>query len=91
MKGRHWLLESDLKEGLTLRLDKSSRSILIILRQLGRIHEVGLQESDKMTGEGGGGRPNRAGHLGRIHGAGARAEPDHPTVIEYLEGALRVL
>ena len=40
MKGRYFLLETDLREGLTLKLDKTSKSILVILRQLGRISEV---------------------------------------------------
>ena len=40
MRGRHWLLETDLKDGSTLKLDKTSKSILIILRQLGRLQEV---------------------------------------------------
>ncbi len=40
IKGQHWLLEKDLKEGVSLRLDKSSRATLIILRQLGRLQEV---------------------------------------------------
>ena len=42
IKGRHWLLEMDLKDGVVLRLDKTSRSILVLLRHLGRIQEVGV-------------------------------------------------
>ncbi|GAX82030.1 hypothetical protein CEUSTIGMA_g9458.t1 [Chlamydomonas eustigma] len=40
LKGRYWLPETDLRDGATLKLDKSSKAILIMLRQLGRLQEV---------------------------------------------------
>ena len=56
MKGRHFLLESDLRDGMTLKLDKTSKSILIILRQLGRISEVSVDQGGVVT-------PNLDNHL----------------------------
>lgn len=44
IKGRHWFLESDLKDGITLKLDKTSKSILTVLRHLGRLQEVSGQQ-----------------------------------------------
>ncbi|KAG1680405.1 hypothetical protein FOA52_015496 [Chlamydomonas sp. UWO 241] len=38
--GRHFFLEADLKEGNTLRLDKSGKTMMVLLRHLGRVQEV---------------------------------------------------
>ena len=43
VKGSFFILESDLKSGQHLKLDKTSKSILTILRHLGRIKEVRIQ------------------------------------------------
>jgi len=40
LKGRMWVLESDLKSGAALRLDKTGKTILTLLRHLGRLVEV---------------------------------------------------
>jgi hypothetical protein len=40
IKGRHWFLESDLKDGLVIKLDKTGKSVLSLLRHLGRLTEV---------------------------------------------------
>lgn len=39
VKGRFWFLESDLKDGMAIKLDKTGRSILTVLRHLGRLNE----------------------------------------------------
>lgn len=41
VKGRFWFLEQDLKAGTVVKLDKSGRNLLMTLRHLGRIAEVG--------------------------------------------------
>ena len=40
LKGRSWVLESDLRAGSAVRLDKSGKSLLTLLRHLGRLQEV---------------------------------------------------
>lgn len=40
VRGRPWFLESSLKDGQVLRLDKSSKALLVLLRHLGRLQEV---------------------------------------------------
>lgn len=40
VKGCYWFLESDLKDGTALKLDKTGKSILTIMRHLGRLQEV---------------------------------------------------
>ncbi|PNH03055.1 Spindle and kinetochore-associated protein 1 [Tetrabaena socialis] len=40
IKGHFWLLESDLREGQLVRLDKSGKALLTLLRHLGRLTEV---------------------------------------------------
>ncbi|DBA94524.1 hypothetical protein WJX77_000633 [Trebouxia sp. C0004] len=40
IRGRHWFLESDLKGGATLKIDKTGKAILTVLRHLGRLIEV---------------------------------------------------
>ncbi len=40
IRGRHWFLESDLKGGATLKMDKTGKAILTVLRHLGRLIEV---------------------------------------------------
>lgn len=45
IKGRHWFVEGDLKEGLSIKLDKTGKSILTVLRHLGRLQEVGALAS----------------------------------------------
>lgn len=40
LKGKTWALESDLKSGAALRLDKTGKTILTLLRHLGRVSEV---------------------------------------------------
>jgi hypothetical protein len=41
-KGRAWVLEGDLKAGTHLRLDKTGKAILTVLRHLNRCQEVRL-------------------------------------------------
>ena len=41
--GRSWLLESDLRTGSAVRLDKSGRTLLTLLRHLGRLQELRVQ------------------------------------------------
>lgn len=36
LKGRSWVLESDLKSGAAVRLDKTGKTLLTLLRHLGR-------------------------------------------------------
>lgn len=40
LKGKVWVLEADLKSGAALRLDKTGKTILTLLRHLGRIGEA---------------------------------------------------
>ncbi|KAL0041368.1 hypothetical protein WJX79_001095 [Trebouxia sp. C0005] len=40
IRGRYWFLESDLKGGTTLKMDKTGKAILTVLRHLGRLTEV---------------------------------------------------
>ncbi|KFM24003.1 Spindle and kinetochore-associated protein 1-like protein [Auxenochlorella protothecoides] len=40
LRGQRWVLESDLKTGNALKLDKSGKAILTVLRHLGRISEA---------------------------------------------------
>ncbi|KAK9816900.1 hypothetical protein WJX72_006936 [[Myrmecia] bisecta] len=40
VKGRHWFMEGDLKNGTTLKMDKTGKSILTVLRHLGRMQEA---------------------------------------------------
>lgn len=50
MRGSHWFLESDLKDGTSLKLDKTGKSVLTVLRHLGRLQEVRCQlESGPVT------------------------------------------
>jgi hypothetical protein len=39
-KGRFWFFETDLKAGTAIRMDKTGKSILMLLRHLGRLQEV---------------------------------------------------
>jgi hypothetical protein len=39
-KGRFWFVETDLKSGSAIRMDKTGKSILMLLRHLGRLVEV---------------------------------------------------
>ncbi|KAF6266088.1 hypothetical protein COO60DRAFT_642581 [Scenedesmus sp. NREL 46B-D3] len=39
-KGRSWFLESDLRAGAAVKMDKSGKSMLMLLRNLGRLQEV---------------------------------------------------
>eukprot|EP00850_Spirogloea_muscicola_P022772 SM000311S11918 [mRNA] locus=s311:100657:102783:+ [translate_table: standard] len=43
VRGKSFLLESDLRGGLSLKLDNSGRAILTVLRHLGRITEVRIK------------------------------------------------
>ena len=40
LKGRVWVMESDLKSGAALRLDKTGKTMLTLLRHLGRLSET---------------------------------------------------
>ncbi|KAI7839366.1 hypothetical protein COHA_006891 [Chlorella ohadii] len=40
LKGRSWLMESDLRSGAAVRLDKTGKTLLTLLRHLGRLQEV---------------------------------------------------
>ncbi|GLI68353.1 hypothetical protein VaNZ11_012756 [Volvox africanus] len=40
VKGHYWFLESDLRDGIAIKLDKTGKSILTLLRHLGRLQEV---------------------------------------------------
>jgi len=40
LKGRMWVMEADLKSGAALRLDKTGKTVLTLLRHLGRVAEV---------------------------------------------------
>jgi len=39
-KGRFWFIETDLKSGTAIRMDKTGKSVLMLLRHLGRLQEV---------------------------------------------------
>uniref|UniRef100_A0A383VKE4 Spindle and kinetochore-associated protein 1 n=1 Tax=Tetradesmus obliquus TaxID=3088 RepID=A0A383VKE4_TETOB len=39
-KGRFWFLENDLRAGTAVKMDKSGKSMLMLLRHLGRLQEV---------------------------------------------------
>jgi hypothetical protein len=39
-KGRFWFLESDLRAGTAVKMDKTGKSMLMLLRHLGRLQEV---------------------------------------------------
>jgi hypothetical protein len=40
VKGHHWFMEQDMKNANVLRPDKTGKSLLTVLRHLGRLHEV---------------------------------------------------
>ena len=40
LRGRVWVVESDLKAGSALKLDKTGKTVLTLLRHLGRVAEV---------------------------------------------------
>lgn len=40
LKGRCWVMEADLKNGTAVRLDKTGKSVLTLLRHLGRLSET---------------------------------------------------
>jgi hypothetical protein len=40
VKGRWWFSESDLKSGSAIKMDKSGRAVLMVMRHLGRLQEV---------------------------------------------------
>ena len=40
VKGRHWFLDNDLKSGTSLKLDKTGKAMMTLLRHLGRLSEV---------------------------------------------------
>eukprot|EP00877_Chromochloris_zofingiensis_P004965 jgi/Chrzof1/1446/Cz10g08080.t1 len=40
VKGRFWFLETDLKSGSNLKMDKTGKSVLMVLRHVGRLAEV---------------------------------------------------
>lgn len=40
IRGRFWFVDSDLKKGTALKLDKTGKAILTVLRHLGRLTEV---------------------------------------------------
>jgi hypothetical protein len=40
VRGRFWALEADLRAGAVLRLDKTGKAVLTLLRHLGRVAEV---------------------------------------------------
>ena len=42
IRGKHWFLETDLKTGTVLKVDKTGKAILTVLRHLGRLSEVQL-------------------------------------------------
>jgi hypothetical protein len=44
-KGRFWFLETDLKSGTAIRMDKTGKSILMLLRHLGRLQEVRIHRN----------------------------------------------
>ncbi len=41
--GRSWVLESDLRSGSAVRLDKTGKTLLTLLRHLGRLQELRVQ------------------------------------------------
>ena len=40
VKGRYWFMEADLRDGVALKADKTGKTILMVLRHLGRLQEV---------------------------------------------------
>lgn len=40
IRGKFWFVDSDLKGGSALKLDKTGKAILTVLRHLGRLTEV---------------------------------------------------
>jgi hypothetical protein len=40
VRGRFWFLETDLRSGTAIRMDKTGKSVLMLLRHLGRLQEV---------------------------------------------------
>ncbi|EFJ46034.1 hypothetical protein VOLCADRAFT_121093 [Volvox carteri f. nagariensis] len=45
IKGHYWFLESDLREGTAIKLDKTGKSMLTLLRHLGRLQEAAICHS----------------------------------------------
>lgn len=41
MRGQYWFTEGELRNGAALRPDKTGKALLMALRHLGRISEVG--------------------------------------------------
>lgn len=42
VKGHYWFMEVDMKNANILRPDKTGKSLLTVLRHLGRLHEVNV-------------------------------------------------
>ena len=51
IRGKHWFLDNDLKSGTALKVDKTGKAILTVLRHLGRLAEVGSLSGSKVTHE----------------------------------------
>jgi Spindle and kinetochore-associated protein 1 len=65
IKGRYWMTEADLRRGAVLKLDKSGRAVLMMMRTLGRLQEVrGASVVSNEREEGGRGRKDGRGVLG---------------------------
>ncbi|KAK9909740.1 hypothetical protein WJX75_006779 [Coccomyxa subellipsoidea] len=48
VKGHHWFMEQDMKNANVLRPDKTGKSLLTVLRHLGRLHELRLSVEGSM-------------------------------------------
>ncbi|EIE20832.1 hypothetical protein COCSUDRAFT_57381 [Coccomyxa subellipsoidea C-169] len=48
VKGHHWFMEQDMKSANILRPDKTGKSLLTVLRHLGRLHELRLSVEGSM-------------------------------------------
>ncbi|BDA42366.1 Spindle and kinetochore-associated protein 1 homolog [Coccomyxa sp. Obi] len=48
VKGHYWFMEADMKNASILRPDKTGKSLLTVLRHLGRLHEVRLSVEGSM-------------------------------------------
>ena len=40
VKGRYWFTEGDLKAGSAIKMDKSGKAVLMVMRHLGRVQEL---------------------------------------------------
>ena len=85
LRGRPWVLEADLKAGAHLRLDKSGKAMLTLLRHLGRLAEV--RAAALGAGARGSGRVLLRGRRQRCRCGKSPGRGPYKLLVEFLERA----